>query len=106
MSNGITLNERLVDVFDGVVKGTMTGSRDGGVGFVRKRSEGGVVWKEGHLAALSHPLTVLHTRSRVERTGLRVKLLERGVRGVNAVQNRGRGLLLGAPVLMWRRVWR
>ena len=44
MSNGITLYERLVDVFDGVVEGAMTGSRDGGVGFVRKRSEGGVVW--------------------------------------------------------------
>ena len=100
MSNGITLNERLVDVFDGVIEGAMTGSWDGGVGVVRKRSEGGVVWKEGHLAALSHPLTVLHTRSRVERTRLRVKLLERRVRGVNAVQNWGRDFLLGVPVLM------
>ena len=44
MSYGITLYERLVDVFDGVVESAMTGSRDGGVGFVRKRSEGGVVW--------------------------------------------------------------
>ena len=76
VSDGITLNERLVDVFNGMVEGSVASSGDGGVGLVGKGFEGGVVGQKGHLAALSHPLPILQTRPRVECTGLWVKLLE------------------------------
>ena len=98
VSDGIALNERLVDVFNGVVEGSVAGSGDGGVGLVGKGFEGGVVWQKGHLTALSHPLPILHTRPRVEGTGLRIKLLEGRCWGIDAEQN-GRRILFGAPIL-------